>query len=149
MDCDSSDPNFGRRIWDYITLATRISDAAHKAGTFAIAKRKIDCGEGWSGQVGTISSLRAWICFDARLWANHGLSPIWLEFEENDRVDRRLKDLFELLKDRFNCVVDSPQMDPMYSIPLPIRAGVAGLEAVSEAVARIQQVATVLRPRSE
>jgi hypothetical protein len=134
----------GKRVYEYIRLATLIGEAAAKQGCFQFVDRGCVGGEGWSGRRGMICSFGAWISFNARLWSKFGLSPVWIEFDGGKNCDVRIRGLFPILQDRFNCLDDDEHMEPMIVIPIRLSEDEDQQSVIGKAVYDIDQLATFL-----
>lgn len=100
---------------------------------------------GYRGTIG--AEIGAWIGFDARLWAERGESPLWIEF---DKTINRLKEKFLAARGRFAWLTDPTQLEDGKSeeaqlvVPLPLKPGVEFDALLASAIQRIEQVHEVI-----
>jgi hypothetical protein len=158
-----SDRGVGSTVFSSIELLERIVELA-EADELFITRGKTRHWEGknddrsrgpcYFGYRGTLgANIRAWIGFDARLWALCGESPLWIEFDEN--FDQ-LKEMFFAARGRFVWLTDPAQLvdgeseDRQLVVPLPLKPGVELDALLASAIERIEQVKEVLNsPQKE
>ncbi len=158
-----SEKSVGSTVFSSMNLLHRIINLAHENDLFEPDKDqcwrgKSDgaCGPyyfGYYGKLGT--NIRAWIGFDARLWAERGESPLWIEFDDQETIEQ-LKGMFLYARGRFPWLNEPTQLedgkseDSQLVVPLPLTPKV-GLDALlASAIGRIEQVHGILdSPQSE
>ena len=142
-----SDDQVGKAVYDYIRLAELIAETAEDEGLIYLQKKqeKAALGGGWSGKYGKIQGYRAWIGFDARVWATYGKSPLSIQFDDKNEVESHLRSTFQRLKKPFIFFED----DATLVVPILLTPKVDQDSLVEQALSQIRKIELALKIRSQ
>lgn len=140
-----SNKTIAKSVYDYLKLARQIVEAAKDEQFFNEAKRQKteSSGDWWVGRSGSIGRFRAWIGFDARLWSETGVGPLWVEFADAESLEE-LRGMLSAGAGSVPCIDDRNNGDPMLVVPIPLEPGVGDDTLIGNAVQRIKELARVL-----
>jgi hypothetical protein len=128
-------------VYKFMRLVKPIVEAAEEEGFFQVNERqdKRSRGEFFIGVEGVLGAWDAWIGFDARVWAQHGETPIWIECGDRENI-RDLRKKLPLNREALSWFEDGDQI----VVPIPLRHGADQEAIVGAAVEQIGRVRRLL-----
>ncbi|MGI8770856.1 MAG: hypothetical protein ACR2JE_05425 [Acidobacteriaceae bacterium] len=142
-DSEVGDKTIGSRVVNYAALASEIAKRDIK-DFVKDKKQKYECGPGWSGTWGELGRFHVWIGFEANAWSKHGISPIWMSFEETSQINQ-MRPILRSQTEVQWFEEERERNGPILSIPVSIKPRVGHDDLIDGAIDSIRRVAMMLR----
>ena len=84
-ELSKANSSLATRTRNFMDLASEIAKRTFSNNQKIWSKYNWAWGATWSGVYGSVAGFDAWIGFDASAWSEHGISPIWITFEGQNR----------------------------------------------------------------